>query len=227
MIDEIERGGKKGKKKYSASRNVNLDWQAVFSDSDNEPVRDRPDDDQQARQKHPPSHYSRKSRSKSAVGTRNAYRSDGDRSDSSVKQETSRKRKGQSEAGRGRSDDVGHEDRHRSRHGEKRASEDHPDHPNARHTRKVAFVLNADDDLDHSRQPNAASHDEEVSKNIPSEERTVKLQDSVNALDEKVAKMEDNMQRSLYNIEVLLRNAVFYRGQTQGHVYQTKSDPKI
>ena len=212
-----------------ASRNVNLDWQAVFSDSDNEPVRDRPDKEkQQTRQKHPASRYSRKSGLKSAVDTRHVYRSDGDDiSGSSVEREKSHGREGQSEAGRGRSDDVDHEDRHRSRHAGRRTSDERSGHPNARHSRKVAFVLNADGDLDHSREPNAASRDEEVSKNIPSAGSTVKLQDSVNALDEKVAKMEDNMQRSLYNIEVLLRNAVFYRGQTQGHVYQTKSDPKI
>ena len=106
-----------------------------------------------------------------------------------------------------------------------------PDHPSIRPLRKVAFEQN-DDDADRSGAQATTLQEqiaEQTRQGIVGVESTAKLQDTVAALEGRIVEMEENTRQSLYNIEVLLRNAVFYRGQSQGrgHTYQTHADPRM
>jgi len=106
-----------------------------------------------------------------------------------------------------------------------------PDHHSIQPLLKVAFEQN-DDDADRSGAQVTTLQEqiaEQTRQGIAGVESTARLQDTVAALEGRIVEMEENTRQSLYNIEVLLRNAVFYRGQSQsrGHAYQTHADPRM
>lgn len=206
-------------KKYSTNRKLTRNWQVTFSDSDNEPVRDQSDSDQQqTQQQYPVARDPKQARPKTAVSTRDINESDEDGSNVSLMTERRHKRMHRGDS------------RHDMNHtGNTFEVHMRPDLPNAKPVRKVAFAENDDDRSERQMAPAREQVAEKNELSVSSAESTVKLQDSVAALERRVDQMEENTQQSLHNIEVLLRNAVFYRGQSrnQGHVYQAQADPRM